>query len=222
MSAVEMTSMNVTPQAYEKPDVFEKPETNLTKPRNLTREKMIEIEMKSMNDTPQADEEPDVFEKPETNLTKPKNLTREEYATNCSIESLNKTTTELFGEIPNETSVDKNTYLILNTNYGIQRNRLINSLKRSNGYGIRQAVKKELENLKSQINDYKNKGIISLITNQLSNAMINIEILLRCAQSSIGGRCTRRLRKKARKTQKKHKRGTQRNIKKHKKRTSKR
>ena len=183
--------------------------------------------MKSMNSMPEADEDPDVFGKPKENLTEPRNLTLEEYTTNCSEDNLKLSTEELFGEIPNETSVNKNTYLILNNNYGVQRNRLINSLKRSDGYGIRQAVKKELENLKSQINDYKNKGNISLSTNQLSNAMINIEILLRCAKSSRGGGRTRRPQKQKRqnkhkKTQKRHKKHTKRNIKRHKKRTNKR
>ena len=194
---------------------------------------MSAVEMKSMKGMPEADAEPDaepdVFEKPEINLTEPRNLTREEYATNCSEDNLKLSTEELllFGEIPNETSVNKNTYLILNNNYDVQRKRLINSLKWLDGYGIRQGVKKELEKLKSQINDYKNKGIISLSTNQLSNAMINIEILLRCAKSSRGGGRTRRPQKQKRqnkhkKTQKRHKKRTKKNIKRHKKRTNKR
>jgi hypothetical protein len=186
---------------------------------------MSALEMKSITGVPKADEEPDVFGVPETNLTEPRNLTLEEYTTNCSEDNLRLSTEELFGEIPNETSVDKNTYLILNNIYGVQRDRLINSLKRSDGYGIRQDVKKELENLKSQINDYKNTKIISLSTNQLSNAMINIEILLRCAKSSRGGGRTRRhhrKQKKQKKTQKRQKKHTKKNIKRHKKRTNKR
>lgn len=184
--------------------------------------------MKSMNGMPEADAEPDVFGKPKENLTEPRNLTLEEYTTNCSEDNLRLSTEELFGEIPNETSVNKNTYLILNNNYGVQRNRLINSLKRSDGYGIRQSTKEELEKLKSQINDYKTKGFISLSTNQLSNAMINIEILLRCAKSSRGGGRTRRHHRKQKrqnkhkKTQKRHKKHTKKNIKRHKKRTNKR
>jgi len=95
---------------------------------------------------------------------------------------------------------------------------------------IQITIGKETKDIKSWLTKL-NKLVPSSISSisptkeEYNTAMHNIAILLRCANLSIGGGKTWRLRKKQRKqkkTQKRHKKRTKRNIKKHNKRTSKR
>jgi hypothetical protein len=134
------------------------------------------------------------------------------------------TTDNLFG-VSIMTQSKNAAYERLNNIYKECRNRIIarDFLRVVTIGETNNSIENFLNYIKRQLEIYKKSGIISSTSEENSNALININLLLLCIPKTAGRNRTRRSGIKNKKTQKMHKKRTKRNIKRQKKqrRTSK-